>query len=116
MKSSMIIHPDEISKKWIDKLALCGVSTLGIHPSGGKDSVLSLTNLVKNLKTREYRELIDYAYEKGLTVEYEFHAAGYLLPRGLFSEHPEYFRVNKDGERTKDCNLCPSSKEAVGIF
>ena len=34
MKSSMIIHPDEVSKKWIHRLADAGVDVLGFHPVG----------------------------------------------------------------------------------
>ena len=33
--------------------------------------------------------------EKGLEIEYECHAMGYLLPRELFFVHPEYFREDK---------------------
>ena len=50
MKSSMIIHPDELSKKWIDKLADARVTTIGIHPAGGKTAPETLRNLVEQIK------------------------------------------------------------------
>ena len=116
MKDSMIIHPEELSKSWIDRLSNAGVPILGIHPVGGKSAVNSLTELVEIMKTSEYRELIDYAKAKGLEVEYEVHSAGYLLPRELFFVHPEYFREDEKGERVNDFNFCVSNSEALDIF
>lgn len=116
MQGSLIIYSEELSVKWIDKLADAKISTLGIHPRGGRWAVDSLKSLVEEMKTPEYRALIDYAHKRGLTVEYEMHAAGYLLPRELFSEHPEYFRINGEGERTNDYNFCVSNSEALEIY
>lgn len=116
MKSALLIHPEEITKKWIDRMADAGISTLGIHPKGGRLAAVHLRALLKEMKTERYRALIDYAKERGLAVEYEFHAAGHLLPRGLFASHPEYFRMNAEGERTKDLNFCVSNEEALSLF
>jgi len=115
MKSSMIIYPDELSVKWIDKTVDAGVTTLGIHSRGGDWAVGAIARLVEMAKTEEYRSLIDYARGKGLEIEYEMHAAGYLVPRELFSEHPEYFRMNASGKRTEDHNFCISNPEAMRI-
>lgn len=112
----MIVHVDELSKKWIDRLADAGIGAIGLHPYGGEAATQSLKDLLETLKTDEYRELIDYAHARGLDVEYEMHAAGYLLPRELFAEHPEYFRMNEKGERTDDWNLCVSNSDAVELF
>ena len=112
----MIVHPEELSIAWIDKLANAGVSILGIHPRGGALTSQSLKELVARTETDEYREMIDYAHRRGLEVEYEFHAAGYLMPRELFSVHPEYFRVNEKGERTADRNFCVSNPDALDLF
>ncbi|MCS7253152.1 MAG: DUF4838 domain-containing protein [Armatimonadota bacterium] len=38
-----------------------------------------------------------------------------LLPRELFHSRPELFRMNPDGERTADGNLCPSNEDALSI-
>ena len=115
MRGSMIIHPDELSLEWIDRLKRSGVKTIGIHPYGGKAATKSLDDLLKLMKSAGYRNLIDRAHEAGLEVEYEIHAMGYLLNRSLFAEHPEYFRMNEAGERTNDYNLCVSSVEALDI-
>jgi len=39
-----------------------------------------------------------------------------LLPRELFAEHPEYFRMDDTGQRQPDGNLCVSNVEAVQIL
>ncbi len=58
MKSSMIIHPEELSRRWIDKLAAAGVSTLGIHPVGGAGVAQhSLRALIEQMKSDSYRAL-----------------------------------------------------------
>ena len=116
MKNGMIIHPGELSKKWIDRLADAGVGTLGIHPEGGSGAPKSLERLLGLLKTPEYRVLIDYARSRGLRIEYEIHAAGYLMDKSLFAEHPEYFRMNSAGERTSDWNFCVSNPDALALF
>jgi len=113
--SGMIIHPEELSKEWIDKLADAGITVLGIHPRGGIWAAESLKQLVNDLKTPKYRELIDYACGRGLEVEYEIHSVGYLLPREYFGEHPEYFRMNAKGERTDSMNFCVSNRDAFDI-
>ena len=116
MKNGMIIHPGELSKKWIDRLADAKVNTLGLHPEGGAGAPKSLERLLELLKTPEYRALIDYARSRGLEVEYEIHAAGYLMDKSLFAEHPEYFRMNSAGERTSDWNFCVSNPDALALF
>ncbi|MBQ7386721.1 MAG: DUF4838 domain-containing protein [Clostridia bacterium] len=115
MRASILIHPSEISRRWIDRMADSGIDTLGIHPEGGGGAIASLEGLINTMETEDFRALIDYARERGLNIEYEFHAFGYLLPRSLFSEHPEYFVMNERGERTPKLNFCPSSPEALDI-
>ena len=115
MKKNILIHPEELNKKWIDRMADGGVKILGIHPHGGARATESLKELVALLETKEYRELIDYAIERGLEIEYEMHAARYLLPVELFDTHPEYFRSMANGERTPNMNFCVSNPDALAL-
>jgi hypothetical protein len=115
MIKNILIHPEELNKKWIDRMADGGIKILGIHPHGGGKAVESLTNLLERLETKEYRELIDYAVSRGLEIEYEMHAARFLLPEALFDSHPEYFRMMANGERTKNLNFCVSNSEALDL-
>ena len=91
MHSSMIIHPDEVSKKWVDRLCNIGVRALGIHPRGGADSVKSLSELLSLSREDGYRAVIDYAKSRGLKIEYELHAAGYLYHVTFFLLIPNIF-------------------------
>ncbi len=115
MKTSVLIHPEELSKNWIDRMADHGITTLGLHPEGGKNAINSLQALIDRMQSQEYRNLIDYAKTKGLLVNYELHAMGYLLPRDLFDTHPDYFRMDSTGNRVNDLNLCPSNEEALKL-
>ncbi|SFS93969.1 protein of unknown function [Porphyromonadaceae bacterium NLAE-zl-C104] len=51
--------------------------------------------------------------EANINLEYEEHMLAFLIPRELFDEHPEYFRMNKQGVRVNDANGCPSSEGAL---
>lgn len=113
MKTSMLLHPDEVGVKQIDRLASAGVSVLGIHPVGGPNASKSLEEMLSKLKSPEFRKILDYAKFKGLEIEYELHAAGYLLPRELFGDNPELFRMNEQGERVSDFNFCVSNPETL---
>ncbi len=112
-KISFLIHPEELSKKWVDRMVECGISILGLHPVGGKDANISLQKTLQLLDTNGFRELIDYAALKGLEIEYEMHAMRYLLPSSEFDKHPEWFRMNAEGIRTADWNFCVSNEEAL---
>ncbi len=113
IKASLLVHPDELSKKWIDRMKNNGIGTVGIHPVGGTQAHLSLLDLTERLNEKEYRSLFDYAAERGMKIEYEMHAARYLLPADEFDLHPEWFRQNSEGERTPDFNCCASNSKAL---
>lgn len=115
MIKNILIHPEELSKKWIDRMVDGGIKILGLHPQGGGKAVESLKELLSRLETKEYRELIDYAVSRGLEIEYEMHAARYLLPSELFDTHPEYFRATANGERTQKMNFCVSNPNALAL-
>lgn len=115
MTSSILIHPDELTQAWVDRAASHRIDIIGIHPRGGKEAPTSLAELLDLCGTEQFRSLVDKAYDRGMRVEYEFHAAGYLVPRELFDTHPEYFRMNEEGERVADSNFCISNKEAMAM-
>ncbi|MBQ0125434.1 MAG: DUF4838 domain-containing protein [Clostridiales bacterium] len=112
-KLSLLIHPEELSMKWIDRARSCGLTTLALRPRGGYIAPISLVEMLDMLDTEEYRKMLDYAAENGLEIEYECHAAGYLLPRDMFETHPEWFRLDESGNRNPDCNFCVSNEEAL---
>ena len=115
MKKSILIHPDELSKVWIDRMVRENIDVLALHPPGGGRAHEYIEKMLEMLEKPEYRALLDYAAEQGLTIEYEMHAARYLLPKSLFESHPEYFRMNEKGERVADMNFCVSNEEAFDL-
>lgn len=63
----------------------------------------------------EYAELRQRCIDMGFGFEYENHGMTRLLPRNLFEDHPEYFRMNENGERVPDYNGCPSNPAALDV-
>jgi len=47
-----------------------------------------------------------------IDIEFEMHVLQDILPRDLFDEHPEYFRMDEKGTRQKEYNMCFSSEGA----
>ncbi len=111
--ASLLIHPDELDRTWIDRCVALGIPTLSLHPVGGFRSPMTMKAMLDKLQTAEFRALIDEAIEKGLNIEYEMHAARYFLPKREFENHPEWFRMDKEGKRNPDLNCCASNKEAL---
>lgn len=115
-KFELIIHPHEITDRWIDVAKKIKLDRLSFHPVGGMSAHETLAQLMTTVKDETFRKQIDKLNDAGIEVGYEFHALSYLLPRELFSEHPEYFRVNDKGERTTWGNFCFSNKKAREII
>lgn len=114
MKIGLIAHPEELTKGEIAAFRAAGADVLGLHPVGGNKATSSLENLLIWLKTDKGRMLLSYARSLGLEIEYEMHAASFLVPREMFSSHPEYFR-EANGMRTNDYNFCVSSDEMLRL-
>ena len=115
MKKGLLIHPEELSVRWIEQAVREGMDILGLHPVGGPAAKDSCAALVKLLDDPEFVRLVDLAKAKGLTVEYEMHAMGWLLPRNLFETHPEYFLMDENGQRNPKNNFCVCNEEAMEI-
>lgn len=112
---SVLINPSDIGTEWIDIFKSSGLEILGIHPVAGRAAEGHLLRLLDMTGEKDLRDFVDEIYNSGGKVEYQIHAMSYLLPRSLFSSHPEYFRVDENGKRTAEFNLCPSSGDALKI-
>ena len=49
MRKNMLIHPSELSSKWIDRMVSLGVQVLTLHPEGGNTAHESLKRLLELL-------------------------------------------------------------------
>ncbi len=111
--TALLIHPDELSIQWIDRLVKYKLPVLSLHPAGGKGSEERIEEMLRFMKDPDYRARLDYAKEQGITIEYEMHAARYLLPEAEFADHPDWFRMTAEGVRSADWNCCASNTEAL---
>ena len=113
-RRGVVVYPGDLTslgrEEWAKRFKQGGINTLGLHAATSNDPIDSLEAFIRSEAGRDFLRLCE---EKGVAVEYELHALETLLPRSLFAEHPEYFRMDEDGERVADYNLCFSSAEAV---
>ena len=112
----MIIHPHELTPRWIRLAKALKLERISLHPVGGMSAHETLQNMLTTLEEPEFRAKIDELWDAGIEVGYEFHALSYLLPRELFETHPEYFRMNPEGERVTKGNFCFSNADARRII
>lgn len=112
-RRGIIVHPEDLTLDWIERMADAGLNTLGLHPVGGVKAHESLQRAIDWHATEESRALREAAAQRGIFVEYEAHVMAWLLPREMFAEHPDWFRMNEKGERVADFNLCASNHEAL---
>lgn len=113
-RRGVVIMPDEFGPYWLELLEKTDLNVLGIHPVGvdGK----SPYQVLEAFLTDENRREIDRLEDRGIHVEVEMHSLSWLLPREEFAAHPAWFRMNEEGERVSDFNLCVSSAEALEII
>ena len=95
-----VIHPETID--WMQIMKETGMNTISIC---GHD-----------YSSPEYLKLKQQWIDAGFDFEYEEHAMSFLLPRELFATHPEYFRMDENGERKADGNGCPSCQEGLEVM
>lgn len=112
MRKGVVITPsDLIGVDWVAKMKSLGLNTLGIHSGGGAaHDVLGV--LGKTIEP-EFRERLRAA---GIDYEYELHVSQELMPRNLFTSHPEYFiQPFRAKERSANGNWCSARTEALGV-
>ena len=111
--ASLLIHPDELSLTWIDRMVSHGLPTLALHPVGGREAKKSLEAPLEQLEQPSFRALIDYAVQRGLRIEYEMHAMQFLLPRSEFSHRLELLRLQSPGPGLDRRSCRRAGKKAV---
>ena len=111
----ILVHPEELTERWLVNMREAGLNVLGLHPVGGRQADQSLRDAVRDHGTEKTRGLLAKARDMGIAVEYEAHAMRYLLPADRYRAHPDWFRMDERGERVPDFNLCPSRPEALAF-
>ena len=96
---------------WPERLAAAGLNTLALHPWPTVD----VRPLVEFVTSDDGQAFLTRCRRLGLRLEYELHALSVLLPRELFDQRRELFRMDDEGHRTPDANLCCSQPEALDL-
>ncbi len=112
----IVIHPDELSDFWLDCLEDTDINFLGIHPVGKSANGETVAEAIQWIQMPETQRLLERAASMGIVVEYEMHTLNWLLPRELFADHPDWFRMNEHGQRVADYNCCASNPEALAFL
>ena len=112
-RRGILVHPEELDEIWLDDIQKAEINVLGLHPVGGTYADQTLREAIEWHNTPAFQALLEKARDMGIQVEHEAHALRYLMPKELFSEHPDWFRMDEKGERTPDFNMCASNEEAL---
>jgi hypothetical protein len=84
-----------------------GINTIGTH--------VTPVQVAAFIQSEKGKKFLADCEKYGIYVEHQLHAMGQLLPRELFAEDSTMFRMNKEGRRVKDFNLCVHSQKALDI-
>jgi hypothetical protein len=98
-------------EEWIVWAARNRLNTLFAHVIGGP---LALAAAPERQWQARKEAAVALARQRGMTVEYGGHGLAALLPRKLFKQMPQAFRMHR-GRRTPDHNFCPSSAEGLAV-
>lgn len=115
-RCGILIHPEELDDTWPERLQDARLNVLGLHPVGGRDAHQSLEAALYHRLLPKTQRLFRQLNHLGIEVEYEAHAMAWLLPRSLLASVPHWFRVDGEGNRAADFNLCPSEPDALAFI
>ncbi|MDP7132357.1 MAG: DUF4838 domain-containing protein [Planctomycetota bacterium] len=104
----VLITRDLETLDWPARAKSAGLTTIATH--------VRPQEIVDFLATDSGQQFLEQCSELGLHVEHELHAMSELLPRDLFDRNPEMFRMDEDGNRVREDNLCVNSKEALEVI
>ena len=106
----VVIDPLELDEAWLRRIQDGGIQLLGLHPHP-KESTPEQIDAWR--RDEGNIRLLERLSQAGVAIEWEVHALSWLLPRAHFAENPEWFRMNEEGQRTPDHNLCCSNEAAL---
>lgn len=105
----LVLHVDDLSTVDWPKLAHeNGINTIGTHIFPGQ--------VLEFIQSESGQAFLEGCRKYGIDVEHQLHAMSELLPRELFEQDPEMFRMNKEGERVRDFNCCVHSEKALDMI
>lgn len=90
---------------WPKKAKEMGLTTIATH--------ITPNQVSEFISSEKGQEFLEGCKRYGIDVEHELHSMGDLLPRTLFEEDSTMFRMNEEGRRVADYNLCVHSEKAI---
>ncbi len=99
------------AESWVIWAARNRLNTIFIHVT---DEALAFGAAPEKQWRKKRDAVLGLLRDRGIMLEYGGHRLASFLPRDLFKKNPDMFRM-KDGRRTADFNLCPSSMEALAV-
>jgi hypothetical protein len=107
----VVLTPEDLSfSEWPHRAKEAGLTTIALHHSR------DVTHVSSFVQKDEGAAFLAACGDLGLEVEYELHAMKDLLPRDLFDKEQSLFRMDDNGERVSDFNLCVHSHRALEII
>lgn len=104
----LVLSTKELAEvDWPALAARSGINTIGTH--------ITPSEVLAFLESPEGRKFTEDCGRYGITVEHQLHAMAELLPRDLFGQDSTMFRMDENGRRTPDANLCVHSAKALEI-
>lgn len=112
-KRGIVLYPSDIlslgAGEWVRLLEGNHLNLLGIHADSRHETLPKLKSF---LDSEEGRNLLRECRKRNIDIEFELHILREILPRELFDDHPEYFRMDSTGKRQREFNMCFTSDEA----
>ena len=90
---------------WPTKAKEAGITTIATH--------VTPSQVAAFIQSPKGQNFLAKCKALGIEVEHELHAINDLLPRELFSTDSTMFRMNQQGRRVADFNLCVHSEKAL---
>lgn len=113
----VVLYPSDIlslgAEKLINILNKADVNLIGIHSNSITEDLDSLKAFLQSCDGKLLMELCE---RNKIDVEFECHVLQEILPRSLFDSYPEYFRIDSNGNRNNDLNMCFSSMEVWDVI
>jgi hypothetical protein len=106
-RGAVLVVRDMETYDWPALAKAAGLTTLATH--------IKPSEIAAFVKTEAGHKFLDACRKHGLEVEHELHALGDLLPRELFDKDKELFRMDAQGQRVRDYNLCVHSQPALEV-
>jgi len=106
----VVLVPEDLTwHEWPKCAAKAGLTTIALHHGR------SAFEVVKFVHSDAGQDFLRRAKRLSLQIEFELHAMSDLLPRWRFDEDKTLFRMNDEGQRVPDANLCVHSPRALEL-